>query len=77
MYATYRKSKYVKRAITINPSHYGIAYTALFLNQGASLVHIYRDGSVLITHNGVEIGQGLHTKLLQVKFQIVLLETRS
>jgi len=29
-------------------------------------VHIYLDGSVLVTHGGVESGQGLHTKMLQV-----------
>jgi len=38
----------------------------VFLNQGAALVHIYMDGSVLVTHGGVEIGQGLHTKLIQI-----------
>jgi xanthine dehydrogenase/oxidase len=61
-----RKNKHVKRGISINPCQFGIAYTAVHLNQGAAIVHIYRDGSVLITHGGVEIGQGLHTKLLQV-----------
>ncbi|CAG7723284.1 unnamed protein product [Allacma fusca] len=61
-----RNNKLVKRGLSMNPCHFGIAYTAVFLNQGAALVHIYRDGSVLISHGGVEIGQGLHTKLLQV-----------
>ena len=45
---------------------YGIAFTALFLNQAGALVHIYNDGSVLISHSGVEMGQGLHTKVIQI-----------
>ena len=28
---------------------------------------IYLDGSVLVTHGGVEMGQGLHIKTLQVR----------
>jgi len=35
-------------------------------HQGAALVHIYLDGSVLVSHGGVESGQGLHTKMIQV-----------
>ncbi|MCB1629960.1 MAG: molybdopterin-dependent oxidoreductase, partial [Xanthomonadales bacterium] len=30
------------------------------------LVHIYTDGSVQLNHGGTEMGQGLHTKMLQV-----------
>jgi xanthine dehydrogenase molybdopterin-binding subunit B len=32
----------------------------------SKILQIYNDGSVLLTHGGVEMGQGLHTKMIQV-----------
>lgn len=55
-------NKYKKRGIAMLPTKYGLGFTAKFLNQAGALIHVYTDGSVLITHGGVEIGQGLHTK---------------
>lgn len=38
-----------------------------YSQQAAALVHIYTDGSVLVSHGGCEIGQGLYTKMIQVR----------
>ncbi|XP_071487031.1 xanthine dehydrogenase/oxidase-like [Diadema antillarum] len=61
-----RENRWKKRGLAIIPVKYGIGCSPLYFNQGAALVHIYMDGSVLVTHGGVEMGQGLHTKMIQV-----------
>ena len=33
-------------------------------------MNVYQDGSVLISHGGTEMGQGLHTKMIQVASQV-------
>ena len=45
---------------------FGISFNLTAFNQGGALVHVYKDGSVLINHGGTEMGQGLHTKMMQV-----------
>ncbi len=60
------KHKWKKRGLSIIPTKFGISFTALFLNQGGALVHIYHDGSVLLAHGGTEMGQGLHTKMTMI-----------
>nr|XP_020447838.1 aldehyde oxidase [Monopterus albus] len=61
-----QQNRWKKRGISIIPLKYGISFTDKFFNQAAALVHIYRDGSVLVTHGGTELGQGVHTKIQQV-----------
>ncbi|CAG8519683.1 680_t:CDS:10 [Ambispora gerdemannii] len=58
--------KWRKRGLAFVPSKQGLGYPHLFMNQAGALVHIYNDGSVLVSHGGVEMGQGLHTKMLQI-----------
>jgi len=47
-------------------------YICLFVYsfQAGALVHVYTDGSVLVTHGGTEMGQGLHTKMVQVRGKV-------
>jgi len=61
-----RSNKHLKRGLSLEPWKFGIEYFLAFLNQGGALVNVYTDGTVLITHGGVEMGQGLHTKLIQI-----------
>ncbi|XP_033106622.1 xanthine dehydrogenase/oxidase-like [Anneissia japonica] len=64
-----KANRWKKRGICAVPTKFGIAFTALFMNQAGALVLVYTDGSVLLTHGGVEMGQGLHTKMIQVASQ--------
>ncbi|XP_041353247.1 xanthine dehydrogenase/oxidase-like [Gigantopelta aegis] len=68
-----RNSRWVKHGLSLIPVLYGIGYEseANFLNQGSALVHIYLDGSVLVTHGGVEMGQGLHIKMIQIASHVL------
>lgn len=60
------RNTYVKRAIAMTPVKFGISFNLTAFNQGGALVLVYKDGSVLVNHGGTEMGQGLHTKMLQV-----------
>ncbi|MBP0594586.1 xanthine dehydrogenase molybdopterin binding subunit [Paraburkholderia sp. LEh10] len=60
------KSSVLKRGIAYSPVKFGISFNVPFLNQAGALVHVYKDGSVLVNHGGTEMGQGLNTKVAQV-----------
>lgn len=59
-------SPVLKKGLAITPVKFGISFNLSHLNQAGALVHVYADGSVLVNHGGTEMGQGLHTKVLQV-----------
>lgn len=72
-----RQNRWKKRGIAIIPTKFGISFTLSFLNQAGALVHVYIDGSVLLTHGGTEMGQGLHTKMIQVASKTLGIPTTS
>ncbi|XP_078536307.1 aldehyde oxidase-like isoform X2 [Lissotriton helveticus] len=61
-----RQNFWKKRGLSIIPMKFPIGSMKKSFGQAAALVNIYLDGSVLVTHGGVEMGQGLHTKIMQV-----------
>nr|XP_008165070.1 aldehyde oxidase 1 isoform X2 [Chrysemys picta bellii] len=61
-----KQNYWKKKGIAIIPMKFPFGLLTRFLTQAAALVHIYMDGSVLLTHGGIEMGQGIHTKMIQV-----------
>ncbi len=59
-------NKLVKKGMALMPICFGISFTKTQMNQARALVHVYTDGSVGVSTAGVEMGQGLNTKILQV-----------
>ncbi|CAG9769816.1 unnamed protein product [Ceutorhynchus assimilis] len=66
-----KKNCYKKRGLAIVPNKHGIGIPEVFMNQGAALINVYADGSVLLHHGGVEMGQGLHTKMIQIVTRVL------
>ncbi len=64
-----RNNRWRKRGIVMMPQKHGIAFTEPrgSLNSSSALVNVnMADGSVLIHHGAVEMGQGVHTKIAQL-----------
>ncbi|MHB1110346.1 MAG: xanthine dehydrogenase molybdopterin binding subunit, partial [Devosia sp.] len=61
-----RTSPILRKGIALVPVKFGISFTATWYNQAGALVHIYRDGSIHLSHGGTEMGQGLYIKVAQV-----------
>ncbi|XP_036420186.1 aldehyde oxidase 5 [Colossoma macropomum] len=64
-------NRWRKRGMSIVPLKFGIGFSKGFYNQGAALVNIYKDGSVLVSHGGTEMGQGINTKAIQIASRIL------
>lgn len=61
-----RSNAFKKRGIAITPVKFGISFTKTEYNQAGAFLLIYLDGSIQLNHGGTEMGQGLHTKMIQV-----------
>ena len=59
-------SPILKKGIALTPVKFGISFTATWYNQAGALVHVYKDGSIHLSHGGTEMGQGLYIKVAQV-----------
>ncbi|MCW1955710.1 MAG: xanthine dehydrogenase molybdopterin binding subunit [Roseobacter sp.] len=63
------KGGILRRGIALTPVKFGISFTATWYNQAGALLHVYKDGSLMINHGGTEMGQGLNTKIAQIVAQ--------
>ena len=57
---------YFRRGLALTPVKFGISFTLTAYNQAGALLHVYKDGSVMLNHGGTEMGQGLYVKVAQV-----------
>ena len=61
---------FVKRGVAAVPSKGNMGFLeAADINRGAAVVRIHSDGSVRVSHSGVEMGQGINTRMSQVTAQ--------
>ena len=60
-------NKWRKRGICLMPLKYGSGFNLAMLEQTTALVSIYEaDGTILVRQGGVDMGQGMITKLAQI-----------
>jgi len=61
-----RAHHHLKRGLAMLPVKFGISFTSAFLNQASALVWVYSDGTISLSHGGIEMGQEVNTKVAQV-----------
>ncbi len=61
-----KNNRWRKRGINICNTLYGMGILFDSFNQATATVNIYLDGSISLVHHGIEMGQGIHTKIIQV-----------
>lgn len=59
-----------KKGLAVQPICFGISFTNTMMNHARALVHIYYDGSVVVSTGAIEMGQGVNTKLVQIAAEV-------
>jgi xanthine dehydrogenase large subunit len=52
-----------KKGAALLPVSFGISFTKLPMNQAGALIHVYQDGSVLVSTGAIEMGQQVSRKI--------------
>jgi xanthine dehydrogenase large subunit len=65
----------LRKGISVMPICFGISFTKTFLNQAGALLHVYADGSMSLSTGGVEMGQGVNSKLRDICAQAMGVRT--
>ncbi|XP_077994202.1 xanthine dehydrogenase/oxidase-like [Glandiceps talaboti] len=64
------RSRWQKKGISLIPTRFPIGVGGKRRhnkeNQAGALVNVYTDGSVSVNHGGIEMGQGIYTKMVQI-----------
>ena len=67
-----KNNKWKKRGIYMLPVKYGSGYNLVQLEQASAMVSVYSgDGSIIINQGGVDMGQGVITKIEQIAAYIL------
>lgn len=66
-----------KKGMALMPLCFGISFTNTPMNHARALVHIYQDGSIGISTGGVEMGQGVNTKMVQVAVSVFKIDSEN
>ncbi len=64
------KSPVIKKGLAVAPVKFGVSFNNIAMNQAGALLMVYTDGSLLINHGGIEMGQGLYVKVAQIVAEV-------